>query len=117
MAAWGNQVASELEKDATTATTGQVNVTVDQAVRMTCPGSSAQNDEQSHALNAELEVATERLQQAVDAQRLIDILADAECQMASDAGTGGLGNQDPARARTTVPTSVSEEVFPGVDPQ
>ena len=64
MAAWGNQVASELEKYTTTTTTGQVNVTVDQAIRMTLPGSSAQSNEQSHALNAELEIATERLQQA-----------------------------------------------------
>ena len=92
-------------------------MTVDQAVRMTFPGSSAQSNEQSHALNAELEIATERLQQAVDAQRLIDILADAESQMASDAGAVGLGNQDSVQARTTAPTSVSEEVFPGVDPQ
>ena len=117
MAAWGNQVASELETYAITTTTGQVNVTVDQAVRMTCPGSSAQSNEQSHALNAELEIATERLQQAVDAQRLIDILADAESQMASDAGAVGLGNQDSVQARTAAPTSVSEEVSPGVDPQ
>ena len=117
VAAWGNQVANELQRDATTTTTGQVNVTVDQAVRMTFPGTSAQNEEQSNALSAELAVASERLQQAVDAQRLIDILADAGSHVASDAGTGGLGHQDTGRARTTEPTSVSEEVFPGVDPQ
>ena len=54
VAAWGNQVASELEKDTTTTTTGQVNITVDEAVRVTFPGSSVQSNEQHHALDPNL---------------------------------------------------------------
>ena len=77
MAAWGDQVAGELEKDSTVATTGQVSIAVDKAVRMTSPGSSGQSEEQYSALSSELEKARERLNQAVDAQHLIYIIADS----------------------------------------
>ena len=69
MAAWGEQVAGELEKNDAVATTGEPSITFDAAARKTFPGSSGQNDDQPSALSSALEQARERLHQAVDAQR------------------------------------------------
>ena len=58
------------------------------------------------------------MNQAVDAQRLIDIRADAASQVASDTGTAGLGNQDLVLTQTSATGSGTEDILcPGAEPE